>query len=304
MTGTFFPYLVAFGWTSIFILLGVYLRNKVKFFQKLFIPTSIIAGVIGFICINLGLLQVPTETGWVELKPAAFGVIVFHLFALSFVAIGLLDNTRTSNSSEHVKLVFRGSFWISMLFILVYSLQSLLGFSVFSLWKDITGSGADEIIGYLFGTAFSQGPGQTMSYATIWENAPYYIVNAVNIGLTFSALGFFSATLVGVPLARYGIRKGWSTINKQSDLSNEFVTGLIEDRKQACAHPITHSANIDTFAYHLAMIFALYLVAYFFSIFWARVMPPSYCSSWHGLYLLMGSYHSKNHSCNMFKTQS
>ncbi len=274
MVGTFYPYLVALGYTSIFILIGVYLRAKIPLFQKLLMPSSIIAGILGFICINLDLLIIPTPTGWETLQPSAFGTIVFHLFALSFVAIGLFDSSKKEGSADHAKTVWRGSFWISMVFVMVYSLQSLFGFSVFSLWKNLTGSGADNIIGYLFGTGFSQGPGQTISYGTIWQTAPYSIQNAVNIGLTFSALGFFAATILGIPLARYGLRKGWGTVNSHTELPEEFITGIMKNKSHPCAQAVTHSANIDSFAYHLAMIFAIYLLSYFFAIFWLRTMPP------------------------------
>ena len=90
MAGTFLPYLVAFAWLSLFILIGVALRAKVSLFQKALLPSSIIAGVIGFIFINLGWVVVPTPTGWETLKPGTFGVITFHLFAIGFVGIGLL----------------------------------------------------------------------------------------------------------------------------------------------------------------------------------------------------------------------
>lgn len=273
MVGTFFPYLVALGYISIFILIGIFLRSKIPLFQKLLMPSSIIAGVIGFICVNFGLLKVPDATGWVTLESSTFGVIVFHLFAISFVAIGLFGSSKKEDSTNHAKIVWRGSIWISMIFVSVYSMQSLLGFSIFTLWKNITGTGANSIIGYLFGTGFSQGPGQCISYGTIWESAPYLIQNAVNIGITFSALGFFIATLVGIPLARYGLRKGWGTVNTNTELSNDFIVGIAKDKTQPCAHAITHSANIDTFAYHIAIIFTVYLAAYFFAIFWLRTMP-------------------------------
>ncbi len=274
MVGSFFPYLVGLGYVSLFILLGVFLRSKVKLFQQLLIPSSIIAGVLGFICINLGILVVPNADSWVALTPSCFGTIVFHLFAISFVAIGLLGSAKTKSSADHSKVVWRGSVWISLIFVMTYSLQSILGYSIFSFWQDFDHTGADSIIGYLFGTGFSQGPGQTISYGTIWESAPYAIQNAVNIGLTFSALGFFSATLVGIPLARYGLRNGWGTVNTCRELPNDFIKGMVDDRTQSAAHCVTHSANIDTFAYHLAMIFCIYLAAYFFAIFWMRTMPP------------------------------
>ncbi len=293
MAATFFPYLVAFGWIAIFILLGIVIRNKVPLFQKVLMPSSIIAGLLGFVCINLGLVQVPTPDGWVALTPSTFGVIVFHLFAIGFVGIGLLRSSKRTGDSSHMRVMLRGSIWIAMIFTSVYALQALFGYSVFALWKSITGSGAESIIGYLFGAGFTQGPGQTMAYASIWEGAPYNIQNAINLGLTFAALGFFAASMVGVPIARYGLRKGWSTLNSSTELSQEFVTGIMKNKDETCAQSITHPANIDTFAYHMAIIFAVYLLAYFFGIWWLKTMPSGIAPLGIGMMFLWGMIISK-----------
>lgn len=289
MAATFLPYLMAFGWISICILLGVCIRAKVPLFQKMLMPSSIIAGVIGFILINLGWMVVPTPTGWESLKPSSFGVIVFHLFAIGFVGIGLLKSTGKTDNITHMKVMWRGSLWIALVFTLMYAIQSLFGFSIFSAWKSVNSDGANTIIGYLFGTGFTQGPGQTMAYASIWQSTPYNIPNAVNIGLTFAALGFFAATVVGVPIARYGLKKGWSSLNTTTELPDNFVKGIMgKDEQEACAHSITHPANIDTFAYHMAIVFVIYLLAYVFGIGWLRVMPAGVAPLGIGMLFLWG----------------
>ena len=289
MAGTFVPYLVALGWVALFLLVGVALRAKVPFFQKVLMPSSIIAGILGCIFINLGWLVVPTPTGWETMKPATFGVIVFHLFALGFVGIGLLRSSGTSGGESRVKTMWRGSLWVALMFTLLYSIQSLLGYFMFAGWREMTGGGADAIIGYLFGTGFAQGPGQTIAYASIWEGAPYNVQNAINIGLTFAAVGFFVASMVGVPLAHYGLRKGWSALNTVTELPPSFVTGIMGKGEQdVCARAITHPANVDSFAYHMAIIFVIYLIAYFFGIWWLRVMPSGLAPLGIGLMFFWG----------------
>lgn len=289
MAGTFLPYLVAFAWLSLFILIGVALRAKVSLFQKALLPSSIIAGVIGFIFINLGWVVVPTPTGWETLKPGTFGVITFHLFAIGFVGIGLLRSSDKENRKERSKAFWRGSYWIAVIFTLIYAIQALIGYGIFEGWRLFAGSETNPIIGYLFGTGFTQGPGQTLAYATIWESEPYLVRNAINIGLTFAAIGFFASAVVGVPLARYGLRRGWGSLGTSRDLPESFLSGVMgAGDRPSCARAITHPANIDTFAYHMAIIFLIYGIAYSFGIWWMRVMPSGFAPLGIGLVFFWG----------------
>lgn len=54
MEATFFPNLIAFLWLGIMLMLGVFLRAKVRFFQRILFPASIIGGLIGFVLVNAG----------------------------------------------------------------------------------------------------------------------------------------------------------------------------------------------------------------------------------------------------------
>ena len=54
--------IVIFSFTglSILLLLGKYIRVKIKLFQKLFIPSSVIGGLLGLIIVQLLLLYYPS----------------------------------------------------------------------------------------------------------------------------------------------------------------------------------------------------------------------------------------------------
>ena len=205
MEATFFPNIMAFLWIGIMLMLGVFLRAKVRFFQRILFPASLIGGLIGFVLVNAGWLGAPSTQGWKVLDHTPFGVLTFHLFAFSFVGIGFLETARASDSS---KVVLRGALWIALLFTMMFCLQALLGKGIFSGWAALFGGGFETVNGYLLGAGFTQGPGQTLSYASIWEKT-YHVANAINTGLAFAAVGFLVAGLVGVPLALYGIRHGW-----------------------------------------------------------------------------------------------
>ena len=206
MEASFYPYLGALCWIGMLLMLGTLIRAKVPLFQKLLFPSSLIGGLIGFVLINLDLVGMPTSIGWKDITPNIFSMITFHLFAFGFVGIGLLQTKKPASG----KVVMRGALWIALVFGMTFSVQALIGKGVFVLWQDLFGGTFETVNGYLLGAGFTQGPGQTQAYATIWQTS-YQTANALSVGLAFAAVGFLVAGIVGVPLAFYGIKRGWCT---------------------------------------------------------------------------------------------
>ena len=268
MEASFYPYLGALCWIGMLLMLGTLIRAKVPLFQKLLFPSSLIGGLIGFVLINLDLVGMPTSTGWKDITPNIFSMITFHLFAFGFVGIGLLQTKKPASG----KVVMRGALWIALVFGMTFSVQALIGKGVFVLWQDLFGGTFETVNGYLLGAGFTQGPGQTQAYASIWETT-YKISNSLNVGLAFAAVGFLVAGLVGVPLAFYGIKKGWVSI-EGGKLPQCFLRGLMDKGDNpTCARSTTHPANIDSVAFHLAIMATLYALAYAFGVWWLCTMP-------------------------------
>ena len=74
----FEPCLV-FGALAIFLLIGVILRAKIKFFQNFLIPSCLIGGVLGLILIN---------TGVINLSVSRLEAFAYHFFNISFISVG------------------------------------------------------------------------------------------------------------------------------------------------------------------------------------------------------------------------
>ena len=268
MEASFYPYLGALCWIGMLLMLGTLIRAKVPLFQKLLFPSSLIGGLIGFVLINLDLVGMPTSTGWKDITPNIFSMITFHLFAFGFVGIGLLQTKKPASG----KVVMRGALWIALVFGMTFSVQALIGKGVFVLWQDLFGGTFETVNGYLLGAGFTQGPGQTQAYATIWQTS-YQTANALSVGLAFAAVGFLVAGIVGVPLAFYGIKKGWVSI-EGGKLPQCFLRGLMDKGDNpTCARSTTHPANIDSVAFHLAIMATLYALAYAFGVWWLCTMP-------------------------------
>ena len=273
MEQSFYPYIMAFGWVGALLMLGTFIRAKFKFFQTLLFPANLIGGLIGFILMQFDLVGLPTSNGWQTIPTSAFNMITFHLFAFGFVGIGFLKNT--NNKLKDVGgATMRGAWLHSWLFGILFAIQAVIGYSVFYLWKMFGNGDFAEVNGYLLGAGFTQGPGQTQAYGTIWEST-YGIASSIDVGLAFAAVGFLVAGIIGVPLARYGLRNCWLKDNGEClELPPELLVGIMDKNNQKpCAYTTTHSANIDSIAFHLSLMFFAYALAYGFGLFWVTYMP-------------------------------
>lgn len=260
MESTFMPYMIAFMWMSGLLLLSVWLRTKIKLLQYFLVPSSITAGILGCICVNMGLIGYPTQEGWVAISAGSFGLISFHLFSFGFGVVGL-SCLNKSSQGRSVKTLIWGALWFDLLFWIFYALQATIGFSVFEVYNSITGSTLNSAVGFLAGLGFTFGPGQTLTVGMAWENS-YGMTDAISIGLAFAAAGFLVANLIGVPLASWGLRKGYATYS-QKELTDDFLLGLREESKQEVGSvQTTHSGNLDTITLHFAIAALVYGIAY------------------------------------------
>lgn len=280
MEATFIPYLMAFMWMSILILFSVWLRAKISFFQKYLVPSGIIAGTIGFVLMNAGVIGHPSPEGWLRLPSGCFGIISLHLFSFGFGIIGL--GCLSTATEGRAKTLIKGALWIDLIFWLFYSIQATVGFGVMELYAAVAGADVTTETGFLAGLGFAFGPGQTLSVATEWQNK-YNLADSVSMGLAYAAAGFMVANFVGVPLANWGLRRGYAA-NTPKEVSPDFFVGLRPKDKQAPAFNLTtHSGNIDSVTLHLAVAGAAYalgwLICYVLKYY---LLPPDYQSAAFG----------------------
>ncbi len=284
MEQSFLPYLMAFMWMSLLLLVSIWLRAKITFLQTYLVPAGIIAGTVGFVMINLGLIGYPSPNGWVPLTVSDFGMVSFHLFSFGFGIIGL------GCFSKHTKgrslTLIKGALWIDLLFWLFYSLQATVGFGITELYARITGADITTVTGFLAGFGFAFGPGQALSVGMSWQN-DYGLPDCISMGLAYAAAGFMVANFVGVPLANWGLRKGYATYGKK-ELSPDFLKGLrSHDKQVASCHLTTHSGNVDTFAMHFAIAAVVYgigwIICYLLKYY---ILPPNYYAASFGFIYL------------------
>lgn len=245
-------FMLAFGLASIMICLGVFLRAKVPFFRNMLVPASVIAGILGFILMNV-IWSTNLDIG---VDSSIFTEIVNQLFTVSFISISLTSAPKEGGASA--KNMFRGALGLGTVWSLLYALTPLIAFGVVYLLKDLFS--IDPIYGMLVQFAFCQGPGQAASFGLIFEQ--YGWANAASVAMLFASVGFIAAFFVGIPLAKRGIKKGIAKHCGQLD--EQTLRGYLlrdEQQKATMVKDTTINSNIETLGFHFSIIGLCYVLA-------------------------------------------
>lgn len=244
-------FMVAFGWASIMLCLGVLLRAKVPFLRNMLVPASVIAGVLGIIFMNVtGAMGISVGT-----DTNMYTDIVNNLFTVSFISISLTVTPKNVRNSAQNSL--KGAWGLGVVWCFLYALTPLAGAGVVVLSGK--GVGMNSIYGMLIQFAFCQGPGQSASYGALFEQFGWE--NAATVAVAFSAVGFIAAFLVGIPMARVGIKRGIA--RHCGEIDEVILKGYLKRNEQTdlIIKDTTCNSNIEMLTFHFSIIGLCYILA-------------------------------------------
>ena len=243
-----FPGILSFAFLAALLVFGTLIRANVRFFQTNLVPASLIGGTLGF-----GLIALDWAMGF---KAADFTAFAFHFFTLSFMSLVLTSRAQPIAGQQPVAL---GGLWLSLIWVICLVLQALVGLAAISAYNTIASEPLSGFLGLIATHGFTQGPGQALALGDLWTTA-YNIQHAVDFGLIYASLGFVAAFAVGVPMARWILKKNLHS-GRGGSLDQDFERGLYSgDAAPAPGKLITHSANVDSFAFHIGLLGCAYLI--------------------------------------------
>ncbi|MBQ3370736.1 MAG: sodium:glutamate symporter [Mogibacterium sp.] len=272
-------FMVAFSIASIMLLIGFFLRAKVPFLQNMLVPSCVIAGVLGMIFMNVVIAKgwnIGTDTGM-------FGTIVGQLFTVSFISISLTSAPKNEENSG--KNLLKGAIGMGLVWSLLYALTPLLSFFIVAAVGK--GAGMDPMYGTLIQYAFCQGPGQSVVYGDLYES--YGWTNATTVAVFYATIGFIMAFLIGIPMAKYGIKHGLAKHSGKID--DATLRGYLHEDEQTAmmVKDTTANSNIETLALHFALIGLCYMGALGIGWLWALI-PGYFGTAMSSLTFINGMY--------------
>lgn len=233
------------------ILIGKLIRVKVKIIQKLFIPPSLIAGL-------LGLAFGPNGLGWIPFTDN-LGTYAAVLIALVFGALPLSSpKVSMKEVSDRV-----GPMWVfaQLGMLLQWALAGLFGLFVLKLiWPDLNDS-----FGVMLSTGFYGGHGTAAAIGSAYEGLGWD--EARSLGMTTATVGVVCAIIGGLIFIKWAARnKHTAFISDFNDLPNELRSGLLpKEKRDSVGEATTSSISIESLTLQMAFIFVVALVGYLIS---------------------------------------
>lgn len=243
-----FPGILSFAFLAALLVFGTMIRANLRFFQINLVPASLIGGTLGF-----SLIALDWAMGF---KAADFTAFAFHFFTLSFMSLVLTSRAQPIAGQQPVAL---GGLWLSLIWVICLVLQALVGLAAISAYNTMASEPLSGFLGLIATHGFTQGPGQALALGDLWTTE-YNIQHAVDFGLIYASLGFVAAFVVGVPMARWILKKNLHS-GTGGALDQDFERGLYSGPAAPTSGKlITHSANVDSFAFHIGVLGCAYLI--------------------------------------------
>ena len=263
MTFTPWTLLIDVGLISLLLLLGKFLRAKVRLIQRLFIPPSLIAGLFG-------LLLGPELLGWLPLS-GNLGTYAGILIALVFSCIPLTSaGKKTSDGNSRV-----GRMWAYSQagMLLQWALGGALGLWVLSRIWPVNGA-----FGLSMPAGFCGGHGTAAAIGESFAN--YGVEEMQSLAMTAATVGIIASVVIGMWLITWGAEHGKTKfICAYESLSPELRTGILPPDKRTSMGLASFSAiSLDSMTFNFAMVALIALGGYglakLISWAWPALMLP------------------------------
>ena len=246
------------------ILIANVLRRKIPLFRRTFMPTAVIAGLLGLV-IKEAVLAV---TGIMIFNISTLNWMVYHALPIAFIALSLREKDDYSGDpgaaaihKNRVAPSKSGCFIIGY-----YMVQALVGIAVTAFLAVTFIPELNKAVGIMLALGYGQGPQQAFATGNIWDAAEagrgymsYWRTldpnPARNYGLTIAAIGFLWASIPGIILVNIVARKkGISRTKDEFQKSGDVKSYSIEGPDE-----IPLSESIDKFSLQVCMVGGVYL---------------------------------------------
>lgn len=246
---------------SVLLFVAQFLRAKIKFLQILYIPSSLLAGIMGLFLGPQFLNIIPWS--------GKIGSYAYMLICVIFGGMFLGKKEKIK-----VKKVFKNvgdTFCVNMAaeFICFGSALLIGGLLISLIFPDVFPE-----ISLLLPSGFCGGHGYASTIGTAL-NTLLGREDCAVIGQTFATIGMLVGIIGGIVLINIATRKGCTRLIKSAKaLPEDCKTGIVPPEKQSSMGKETiNPMSMDPLAFHLALMLIATLLGYKFYDWYKQYLP-------------------------------
>ena len=265
--------LQALSLLSALLLVGTFLRAKVKLFQSLYLPASVIGGFIGMI-ISPEILgrfsNYSISDEWIKTYSLLPGILSVPIFAA--IPLGMFLNNSNDNKKKNIKSLYPSKVLICFgLFQCAAMTQSAIGYATNMFFSKVNPQlNMYRTFGYELSAGFAGGHGLAASTGKLLESfgIPQYEWEiAQGVAMTTATVGLIGGMIFGIIFINIAVRRNKTNIIKAIKKNNEdksMEVGYNKDitKQNSLGRETFLSSSIETITFHLAIIFSVCGIAY------------------------------------------
>ena len=265
--------LQALSLLSALLLVGTFLRAKVKLFQSLYLPASVIGGFIGMI-ISPEILgrfsNYSISQEWVKTYSLLPGILSVPIFAA--IPLGMFLNNSNDNKKKNIKSLYPSKVLICFgLFQCAAMTQSAIGYATNMFFSKVNPQlNMYRTFGYELSAGFAGGHGLAASTGKLLESfgIPQYEWEiAQGVAMTTATVGLIGGMIFGIIFINIAVRRNKTNIIKAIKKNNEdksMEIGYNKDiaKQNSLGRETFLSSSIETITFHLAIILTVCGLAY------------------------------------------
>ncbi len=247
--------MLALGWLTVLLLAGKLLRAKIRLFQRIFLPASIIGGFIGlglgpYLLGGVGVTIIPTDL--LRTWGAMPSVLINVVFACLFLGVSI----------PSLKVIWREGGPQLCYGWMVGMGQYMVGIGISVLLLTPL-FGVPKFFGCLLEIGFSGGHGTAAGMREAFTQLGFEAGS--DLGLMSATVGIFCAVVIGMVLINLAARRGYTKIIQSPDqLPEEVVSGLVPEEKRKAGSMLTISPDaLEPLAFHGAFVGVAILIGWY-----------------------------------------
>lgn len=184
---------------AVLLLVGVAVRLSMRVFQRLYIPASVIAGVIGLIVIQSATsIGFPAASEWATTLRSWPGWLIAIVFA------GMLLERKPSPVRESLSRVGRQGLMVWVIVLGQTAIGLLVTWLLIQRFFNVPNS-----FGMLIETGFAGGHGTAAAMGQVFAHPSIDLEGGLDLGILMATSGLLYGLLSGIFFVNVGVRAGW-----------------------------------------------------------------------------------------------